>query len=148
MPITITSPAATSRIGPGLGVCWTISAGPIPNDDYVEIRITETASGTSYKASTLLTNGGLNGCNMIGEYGVFPGPSGVSAIGMVDARAISAVARHLHASGSLVQTSASVNYVWDAVSGLWLLEARREFNGSSVLTEILDAVQHTFPATS
>lgn len=120
MPITISTPEATGRIGPGIVVRANLGGGPIPNDDFVTLNISRLA-GTNWQIldSSASTKGLLTVPIIVGWN--FRAPSLIQnpSVGLADGAGIRTTINHFHANNTLVQTLTVDTFVWDAVTGLF-----------------------------
>jgi hypothetical protein len=140
--ISIVAPGIGARVGPGLPIFYSISAGPIPVDDFVELSINDPISGNVLALGDVITAGILTGHVITGVSQ--KGLNGLVGVLLAGGAGCSSTVSQFHANGTLVQTSAAVTGVWDPVSAVWAL-----FSAShGDLAQILAAVTHTFPTTS
>jgi hypothetical protein len=120
---------------------YIISAGPIPNDDYIIAQVTDGVGNSFPLGYHVTADGNLTGVMLLGrfDFGVIHG----IAVGLADNDSFAMNIYQFHAGGTLVQGSATRTFHWDAVSGLWTV-----LGNAAALSEILQAVSVTFPPTT
>ena len=127
----------------------TIPSGPVPNDDFISVVVTDHSTGFNAGVgfSIKLTHGSLLVIPTIGwdeiRNEVSAGSVGFAAAGV----AVDAQAFQYHANGTLVDSSAVVAYgVWDQSQAWALMHFLGGTTGS--LAAVLAAVRGDFPATA
>lgn len=144
MAIVINTPGAGEPLGPGQIVNYTISAGPIPNDDYVALQITRDSDSAGGPVGDHVTKGLLNGGVVFGVFEV----ERFNPLGNMffDGDACHYFVYQSHANGTIVQSSTPIACTYRPIGLLWQL-LPLQANAAGVLGEILAAVKTIFPGT-
>jgi len=141
MAVSITFPAAVGPVGPGYLMAFNISAGPIPNDDYIECVLYDTAAATVMSAMTVITNGLLNVSGLMGVRD--PAHTSTGGLGFQSTLhvggAVTVQVIQRHANHTAVATFTQAGWNWSPVDGLGELHAF--YGGAGSLADVLAAVR-------
>lgn len=148
MTLTVTSPTAGTRIGPGSDITvHTDMVGPIPNDDFYAIYAYSGGGARYHIWSTTVLHGQRDKICPIGiseKLGFF---AAIPFSGLADGASFQFRIEQYHNDGVIVETSfPSTSFAWDATSNLWRLVGVPPVTGDSAkIDQILAAVYRSFP---
>lgn len=153
MTLALATPHAGQKIGPGYYTAVTISAGPVPVDDYVTVQLFKSFGGPFACAMSAVTNGGLVVFELMGvrQIGHNVGPWDASRnmagrIGDIAAGdTLDISVQQYHANNVFVDvTNYTAQCVWDPTGGLGELMIRLTSGDANGLAKYL---VKTFPTT-
>lgn len=118
-----------------------VSAGPIPNDDWLQVIVAVTG-GAGLTFGTKITHGALSVSVVIGIDEKRTGANlGLQMPGVADGTALTLQANQYHANGTFVQGTGFVTgWAWDPTSGLFAL-INPDAGAGGILSDILAAVR-------
>lgn len=147
--MTLTFGTAPATTGPGMRVFVHIPAGPIPNDDFVQVSLNRASDGSGYTYGTKITNGSLLVLVTFGWDERLNIIAGGTTEGMAQGTAMQIVAQQYHANFTLVDSS--VPTAWgtlDLLSYPWSLLAHVQAGLAPDIAAIKAAVMRQFPPSA
>lgn len=153
MTVNVTNAGTLVRVGPGYVLFWSISAGPIPVDDYIIVAVSATPFSNPMCSSYHPTKGFLSGRVVLGVTDV-PNALSATAFNGMDAylapgSGCELTIVHNHASGVEVQRNSYSTLLWDPVNSAFALGteaiSRQSSASGTKLDQILRAVIRVWP---
>lgn len=137
-------------VGPGYTIGYNISGGPIPNDDFVELIVSDSANvGRWLATASHKTFGALSGSVTIGASDVEHLSIAQRTFPFAVGGAVTITLNLLHANFVTVDSVSQSGFTWDPTGALhWLItELLWRSVSSTALADVLAAVRKTFPVT-
>lgn len=150
--LSIFQPSVPGPVGPGYVIGCTISAGPNPTDDYVDVRLAvssfpgiEIAAGF-HKCS----DGNLSQIAVIGLWEFFPStfsgrPNFGLSVPISAGTVVDLNVRWKHANGAVVAAKQLAGCTWDPINGLFALISYELWGLSPGFVDLSTLLARTFP---